>query len=424
MGSWPRRWPELGANTAEINAWAASGAMALTGRAHRAPLGPPAGLVPTLARFADQLAEHPDAAGYPLRVDPLALLGERAAIGGLRRQGSISCGGATRLLPTRDGWLAVTLARPDDVDLLPAWLEQTPPLPPPWVAVAAFVGSCSTAAAVERATLLGLPVAGLPAPTSPAATAPGRPGSLPVRRREMPLAPVPPRPGALRVIDLSALWAGPLCGSLLAATGAEVIKVEATGRPDGARRGPSGFFDLLNAGKRSVALDLTEPQGVGVLIDLLRDADVVIEASRPRALEQLGIHAEAVMATGRVKVWTSITAHGQTAPGRERVGFGDDAAVAGGLVVWDAAGPCFCADAVADPLTGLVAALATLDSVRGGGRWRLDVAMAEVAAAVAGPTQPIASAPVVAAPRARSVRHAAAPLGAHNATVLGTGGRR
>ncbi len=418
------RRPGLGATTAEIDAWAASGAMALTGRAHRAPLGPPSGLVATLARFADRLAEHPDAAGHPLRVDPLALLGERAAIGGLSRHGSISCGGATRLLPTRDGWLAVTLARPDDFDLLPAWLEQSPPLAHPWASVAAFVRSSSTDAAVERATLLGLPVAGLPAPTSPAETALGRPGSLPVQMRAVPLSPVPPRPGALRVIDLSALWAGPLCGSLLAATGAEVIKVEAVGRPDGARLGPPGFFDLLNAGKRSVAIDLTEPHGVGALLDLLRDADVVIEASRPRALEQLGIHAEAVMATGRARVWTSITAHGTAVAGRGRVGFGDDAAVAGGLVVWDSLGPCFCADAVADPLTGLVAAVATLDRWRAGGRWRIDVAMAEVAAAVAGPTLPIPSAPVVAAPRARPVRHAAAALGAHNAAVFGTGARR
>ena len=58
------------------------------------------------------------------------------------------------------------------------------------------------------------------------------------------------------MVELGSLWAAPLCGSLLAAAGADVVKVESIGRPDGARRGPPAFFDLLNGGKRSVALDL------------------------------------------------------------------------------------------------------------------------------------------------------------------------
>ena len=65
----------------------------------------------------------------------------------------------------------------------------------------------------------------------------------------------------LVVIDLSALWAGPLCGDLLARSGATVVKVESTQRPDGARRGARAFFDLLNGRKRSVGLDLQSRQG-------------------------------------------------------------------------------------------------------------------------------------------------------------------
>ena len=67
------------------------------------------------------------------------------------------------------------------------------------------------------------------------------------------------------MIDLSALWAGPLCGDLLAGAGATVVKVESTQRPDGARRGAHAFYDLMNGRKRSVALDLHEPQGVRIL---------------------------------------------------------------------------------------------------------------------------------------------------------------
>ena len=79
----------------------------------------------------------------------------------------------------------------------------------------------------------------------------------------------------------------------------------------------------------------------------------------------------------------AITGYGQNPPEREWVAFGDDAAAAGGLVVWDDEGPCFCADAVADPLTGLVAATAASIVLATGGRRLIDVALARTAAAVA-----------------------------------------
>jgi crotonobetainyl-CoA:carnitine CoA-transferase CaiB-like acyl-CoA transferase len=104
-----------------------------------------------------------------------------------------------------------------------------------------------------------------------------------------------------------------------------------------------------------VALDLDEPGGRAALRALVRAADVVIEASRPRALESLGVGAETVMTDRRPRTWVRITGHGRTA-GANRVAFGDDAAVAGGLVAWDAHGPVFAGDAIADPLTGLFAA--------------------------------------------------------------------
>ena len=58
------------------------------------------------------------------------------------------------------------------------------------------------------------------------------------------------------VVDLSALWSGPLCAHLLTLAGARVVKVESASRLDGARRGPPAFFDLLHAGQESVVLDL------------------------------------------------------------------------------------------------------------------------------------------------------------------------
>ena len=67
------------------------------------------------------------------------------------------------------------------------------------------------------------------------------------------------------MVDLSALWAGPLAASLLLEAGARVVKVEARDRPDGARSGPRPFFDLLNAGKESVAIDLSAPDELSLI---------------------------------------------------------------------------------------------------------------------------------------------------------------
>ena len=89
-----------------------------------------------------------------------------------------------------------------------------------------------------------------------------------------------------------------------------------------------------------------------------------------------------------------------------------------GWSVEDADGPAFCADAVADPVTGLVAAAAALDALADGGRWLLDVAMAGVAATLAGPTL-ATDGLVAAAPRGRPMV-AARPLGADTAAVLAT----
>jgi hypothetical protein len=398
-----------------LSAWAGSGAMALTGRPGGSPLGPPAGMVPKLLHVAEGLRSRAAELSSKLEVDPLALLGERAALSGLTAGGNISCGGATRLLSTGDRWLAVTLARPDDVELLPAWLELDGPAGDDWATVAAAVATRPLEPLVERALLLGLPIGVLPMSTQDTTAPRAYESALPIRRVAVSGPPTGTASlSGVVVVDLSSLWAGPLCGSLLAEAGATVIKVESTSRPDGARLGPPAFFDLLNAGKRGVALDLRTASGVDALRDLLATADVVIEASRPRALEHLGIHAAQVLASGTPRVWASITGHGRTEPGRDRVAFGDDAAVSGGLVCWTDGNPVFCADAVADPTTGLVAAAAILEALVAGGRWLLDISMAEVAASLAGPTLAVSErAGPVAAPRARMARGRGPRLGEH-----------
>ena len=193
------------------------------------------------------------------------------------------------------------------------------------------------------AQLVGVPAAALPAASALPATAPAPPlagnGALSRGRgggrRGGPRAsprhcPARGLAGAV-VADLSSMWAGPLCARLLGLAGAEVIKVESPARPDGARPGNREFFDWLHAGHRSLSVDFGTGAGRAALAALLEVADVVIEASRPRALAALGLAPDMIRHPPG-QVWLSITGYGRAVP--ERVAFGDDAAVAGGLVGW------------------------------------------------------------------------------------------
>lgn len=348
--------------------WARCGAMALTGDAGGPPLAPPS---PAAVVAGDLASRFGLDAG---------VLGERAAVAGFTRQGRTSCGGATRLLRAGDGWVALSLARDDDVALLPAMLGvEAADRDGAWAVVADAVGSRLAGEVEERAALVGVPCSVVGASSSAFFVS----GS--------------PRPDAVGacvplVVDLSALWAGPLCTHLLQRAGARVVKVEDPARPDGARSGPPAFFDLLNAGKSSVAVEFGSHRGRARLQALVAAADVVVTSARSRVFDQLGLAPDDVLATKADKVWVAVTGHGW---GSDRVGFGDDAAAAAGLVAWHPidGDPRFAADAVADPLCGLMAAGAALDALAAGGRWFVDASLAGAAARVAPP----AGAPAVAA---------------------------
>ncbi|MGH3248388.1 MAG: CoA transferase, partial [Trebonia sp.] len=236
----------------------------------------------------------------------------------------------------------------------------------------------------DAAQLLGVPAAALPGRPAADPLAPGSAWSPGPWRTTRVAAPSPTaRLAGAVVADLSSMWAGPLCAHLLGLAGADVIKVEFPARPDGTRSGDQRFFDWLHAGHRSLAIDFHAESGRAALAALLRAADIVIESSRPRALANLGLAPESI-GGGDGRVWLSITGYGRGRP--DRVAFGDDAAVAGGLVGWDGPGggePVFCADAVADPLTGICGALAVAESVAAGGGHLIDLSMRATAAAFA-----------------------------------------
>ena len=295
-----------------------------------------------------------------------ALLTERAAVFGHGRNGRQSPGGSCRLLDAADGRVALNLARVEDWDSLPAWLESGTLAD--WDAVAAAVRTRETHELLERGRLLGLALAQERwVDSAPWFSATG--GQPRTARRSAP-----------RVLDLSSLWAGPLCSHLLQRCGADVVKLESTRRPDGARQGPAAFFDLLNAGKRSVALDFATAEGRTQLHALLEQADIVIEASRPRALRQLGIVAEQCVEDYGL-TWISLTGYGRAEPQAQWIAYGDDAGVAAGLsqlMAVATGSSMFVGDAIADPLTGLHAALAAWSTHQSGGGRLISLTLVDV----------------------------------------------
>jgi len=357
--------------------------MALTGPVNGVPALSPAPVLAMLRAVTEQLAEVTALTGSRVVADPSELLTGRAALAGFTRHGRVSAGGASRLLRSADGWCAVTLSRPDDAAAVPAILGA---LGDPgadaagsaWEALEGAARRHPAEALADAAQLLGVPAAALPRDPPKPGTAPWPPWR--VSRIAAP-SPVARLAGAV-VADLSSMWAGPLCARLLGLAGADVIKVETPGRPDGARAGDPEFFGWLHGGHRSLLADFRTEDGRAALARLLSAADVVIEASRPRALANLGLAPESVPHRDG-QVWLSITGYGRDTP--ERVAFGDDAAVAGGLVGWADGGgdPVFCADAVADPLTGVCGALAVATSIAAGGGELIDLAMRSVAASFA-----------------------------------------
>lgn len=379
--------------------WGSSGLAYLTGHADAPPDFSRWGVLTRAQYVADRIARLTGVC-----IDAATTLAGRAAMLGLTRHGRISAGRATRLIRGRDGWSALTLSRADDIDAVPALVESPRPITDPWSAVIAWAAERSVNEVTDRARLLGIPAAVV----GEASARPPRVHSTGRRRAPRDMT-------ELLVVDMSSMWAGPLCGQFLAQAGATVVKVESPSRPDGTRGGEPAFFDWLNSGKLCFAADFTtETAGVRELLDV---ADIVVEGSRPAALSRRGLGpGDGAARPGRV--WARVSGYGAAGEGADRVAFGDDAAAAGGLVVDTPSGPVFCADAIADPLTGLETMLAVLESWQHGGGEVIDVSMAAVAATYAElPTGPNFGDSQALPPQRPPPSDAAARLGADSAVV-------
>lgn len=319
----------------------------------------------TIAAAEAALDAYATELGAAIGADGPARLRERSALLGVAPDGRVSAGGSCRLLRAADErWVAINLARRTDTELLAAWMGREWE-GPPWDAIEAALTTMTAEDAVARAQLLGIPAAVAVEASTVSPTL-----------REIPVTPVAPTSlDGVRVLDLSAMWAGPLCARLLGGLGATVTKVELHGRPDGARGGPPAFWRALNGAKREATVD--RPADLGPWLDA---TDIVVTSARARALEQLPLDLERRVDAGLV--WVAVTGYGLAGPWRDRVAFGDDAAVAGGLAVAGGSPqePVFVGDAPADPLGGLVAANGAVAALAAGGGTIVDVALRDVVA--------------------------------------------
>ena len=347
--------------------WADCGLMHLTGddEPEVCPVPLPDCADGALAAFRAVTGQH-----VPPGTTGSRLLTERAALMHLQRNGSQSPQGHCRLLPTADGCIGLNLAREQDWSLLPALFGREGSFD--WQTISTEVAERQTGELLVRGQMLGLAVVD-------AGVIPATPGTW-FRASDRCTG----RSGGSKrplVVDLSSLWAGPLCSHLWQLAGARVIKVESTSRPDGARVGSPAFFDLLNGDKESVTLDLHRESGRDGLRRLVLQADIVLEASRPRALRQMGIIAEDILTERPGLTWVGITGYGREEPGANWIAYGDDAGIAAGLsaILHQCTGRrLVCGDAIADPLTGLHAALAGWTCWQNGGGQLIDIALVDV----------------------------------------------
>ncbi|WP_111731857.1 CaiB/BaiF CoA transferase family protein [Roseovarius amoyensis] len=149
----------------------------------------------------------------------------------------------------------------------------------------------------------------------------------------------------IRVLDFSTLLPGPMATLFLAEAGAEVIKIERPGRGEEMRDydpkwgQDSANFAMLNRGKKSLALDLKDPDQRARLVPLLKEADIIVEQFRPGVMDRLGLSYEDIAAINPRIIYCSITGYGQSGPKAVRAGHDLNYIGDSGLLALSCGGP-------------------------------------------------------------------------------------
>ncbi|MFV0259881.1 MAG: CoA transferase, partial [Acidimicrobiales bacterium] len=225
-------------------------------------------------------------------------------------------------------------------------------------------------------------------------------------RRSSGRDPVPARPlDGVRVVDLTMMWAGPYATKLMAETGADVIKVESPTAWDNIRTlvpqepeitdpwNSAYYFNEYNHSKRSLILDLADPDGRAALLRVVASADVVIENYRADVLDKLGLGYEVLRGARDDIILVSMAGFGKSGELRDHVGFGPIIEMMSGLMSLSGYGddgvPYKTGVSYGDPVGGLNAtaavALALMRRDQTGEGGHIDLSQRETAALMAGP---------------------------------------
>ena len=181
----------------------------------------------------------------------------------------------------------------------------------------------------------------------------------------------------IRVLDISTVLAGPNCARYLADFGADVIKVERPDTGDSLRgmawrdpRDGSGlWWKLVNRNKRNIALDLKDTDDRELFLQLLDDANVLVENFRPGTLERLDLHPDMLIARNPKLVVVRVSGFGQDGPYAKRPGFASIAESMAGLAAISGepdGPPMLPAIALTDEVTGITAAFAAMVALHSG----------------------------------------------------------
>ncbi|MCH9674970.1 MAG: CoA transferase [Gammaproteobacteria bacterium] len=207
----------------------------------------------------------------------------------------------------------------------------------------------------------------------------------------------------IRVVDFTQVIAGPFAVQQLGLLGADIIKIEQPSTGDQSRRlmsqaagfdgtGTSPVFVGVNAGKRSITLDLKHPEAKGVALRLLEGADVLVQNFRAGVMERLGLDYEAVAAVNPTIVYCSISGYGQSGPQKDDAAYDPAVQATSGFMSMTghtSSGPTRAGPAVIDLSTGLTAAYAIAGALlrreRTGQGQFLDVSMFDTALTMMAP---------------------------------------
>lgn len=183
-------------------------------------------------------------------------------------------------------------------------------------------------------------------------------------------SPQPKPLSGVRVLDFGNYVAGPYAGSMLAALGADVVKVEFARGGDPFRRGQGTqdpYFVQMNAGKRSLAVDLKSPEGLELIKTLIPKFDVLVENTRPGKMEALGLGPKAVEALNPKMVYASVSGFGEGGPWQDRAAYDTIGLSMSGFlsIMSDADKPQLAGTCVGDLTGGLVLVIGILSALLG-----------------------------------------------------------